>query len=187
MKFKFDFNSTPNFGRFRLKDPSLFSRMWTRHDSEYPGISYIIGNLQDGKYATQAIRFDRSLWTEKRAASWWKKNSHRFTLKVRKNPNESLSWYLKTFNREDLRLPTKISAQDKKKIVSSESLYDYVGKFKSGQIYLCHAGGFLYGVIEIYPHTTEYHDFRNKVHEFNNKPNLDSLNNFLYDYFIKNI
>lgn len=77
--FKFDPNSTIYQGRWRLRSPSEFSRMWTRHDVQARGISYIVGLLKtEGKFGIQSIRFDRTIWTEKKAAVWWKKNKSRF-------------------------------------------------------------------------------------------------------------
>lgn len=87
--FKFDPNSTEKQGRWRLRSPSEFSRMWTRHDLQDKGISYIVGLLRTSEkttklavkkapFAIQSIRFDKSLWTEKKAAGWWKKNKNRF-------------------------------------------------------------------------------------------------------------
>lgn len=193
MKFKFDSNSTPNFGRFRLKDPKIFVRMWTRKDAHDPGISYVVGTLADGKYATQTILFDRSVWTEKKAGTWWKKNSSRFTLKVRKNPkDEPFSWYIDNY-KSDLIEPKQLTRDQKRKIKEGEGYVrsEYVGKYKEGQIYLCYLELFdasvLYGIIEVYPVITQYHDFRNKVHQYKNKPNVDKLNQYLYTYFVENI
>lgn len=76
--FKFDINSTENQGRFRINDPKIFKRMWTRHDPVHKGISYIVGIKQNGEFSTQSIRFNRSIWSEKKAASWWKENKKRF-------------------------------------------------------------------------------------------------------------
>lgn len=77
--FKFDPNSTEKQGRWRLRSPSEFSRMWTKHDAQAQGISYIVGLLKTtGKFGIQSIRFDRTIWTEKKAANWWKKNKSRF-------------------------------------------------------------------------------------------------------------
>lgn len=76
--FKFDINSTENQGRFRINDPKIFKRMWTRHDPVHKGISYIVGTKQNGEFSTQSIRFNRAIWSEKKAASWWKGNKKRF-------------------------------------------------------------------------------------------------------------
>jgi hypothetical protein len=77
-RFRFDPNSTEAQGRYRLKDPKLFKRFWTRPDPRAKGITHIIGVLNDGRFATQAIRFDRDHWTESEAARWWSRNSRRF-------------------------------------------------------------------------------------------------------------
>ena len=76
--FRFDPNSTENQGRYRLKDPDLFKRVWTRRDPRSEGITHIIGIMRDGRYGTQAIRFDRDRWSEREAAEWWSRNSDRF-------------------------------------------------------------------------------------------------------------
>ena len=77
-RFRFDPNSTEGQGRFRLKDPDLFKRVWTRRDPHAKGITHIIGTMHDGRYGTQAIRFDRDLWSESDAALWWAENADRF-------------------------------------------------------------------------------------------------------------
>lgn len=77
-RFHFDPNSTEGQGRFRLKDPDLFKRVWTRRDPRVKGITHIIGTMHDGRYGTQAIRFDRDLWSESGAARWWAENADRF-------------------------------------------------------------------------------------------------------------
>lgn len=76
--FRFDPNSTSAQGRFRLKDPKKFKRVWTRRDPHAKGVTQIIGIMDDGRFATQAIRFDRERWTESEAGAWWAKNSSRF-------------------------------------------------------------------------------------------------------------
>ena len=43
--FKFDPNSTKNQGRWRLKDPDAFERMWTRQDKNDARISFIVGTF----------------------------------------------------------------------------------------------------------------------------------------------
>ena len=63
---KFDPNSTINQGRWRLKDPNDFERMWTVK-TKIPGVTYIAGYLKENhKFGVQAIRFDKKLWTEKK-------------------------------------------------------------------------------------------------------------------------
>lgn len=76
--FRFDPNSTEEQGRYRLKDPDLFKRFWTRKDPRAKGVTHIIGVLRDGRFATQAIRFDRGQWSESEAARWWSRNADRF-------------------------------------------------------------------------------------------------------------
>tara|TARA_R110002051_G_scaffold314983_2_gene392817 strand:- start:314 stop:1285 length:972 start_codon:yes stop_codon:yes gene_type:complete len=77
--FKFDPNSTKNQGRWRLKDPDEFERMWTRHDKKDAGISFIVGTLKAGGHGTQAVRFSKDKWAEPDAKKWWCKNKGRFT------------------------------------------------------------------------------------------------------------
>lgn len=77
-RFRFDPNSTEGQGRLRLKDPKLFRRMWTRKDPHAKGVTHIIGVMDDGRYGTQAVRFDRDAWSESEAARWWRRNADRF-------------------------------------------------------------------------------------------------------------
>ena len=106
---KFDPNSTPNQGRWRLKDPDLFRNMWTKHDKE-EGISYIVGFLKNNAYAVQAIRFDKSVWTEKKADKWWNENKKRFT---------------KTWSDDDWKKKRKISRR--KALAVSKKLIEMLG------------------------------------------------------------
>lgn len=90
--FKFDINSTEQQGRFRINDPKIFNRMWTRHDPIHKGISYIVGlKKEDNSFAVQSIRFNKNIWTEKKAATWWKANRKRFKkYKIKKISNKQL-------------------------------------------------------------------------------------------------
>ncbi len=78
----FDPNSTENEGRLRLHDPKHFSnyfRIKKYKGLEFPGISYVMGkDRRDGKIKPQAIRFDKRIWTEKKAEQWWKKHKRYF-------------------------------------------------------------------------------------------------------------
>lgn len=78
--FKFDPNSTRNEGRWRLKDPSQFAGKFTRIKSKRtPGVSYLVGyNAGRKKWEVQAIRFDKRIIDERKAALWWNKNKNRF-------------------------------------------------------------------------------------------------------------
>lgn len=78
MQLHFDPNSSLQQGRFRLRNPKDFVKLWTEHNKQYKGISYIVGILKDGKYAKQSIRFDKSLWTEAKAAKWWNSHSNEY-------------------------------------------------------------------------------------------------------------
>lgn len=71
MTFRFDPNSTKNQGRWRLRNPEDFVKMWTRQNKNYPGISYIYGILKNSETAYQAIRFDKKYWDEDSASKWW--------------------------------------------------------------------------------------------------------------------
>lgn len=77
MSFKFDPNSTEHEGRWRLHDPKYFTDYFrtTKYKGiEVPGVSFVMGrDKRDGKIKPQAIRFDKSLWTEARAAKFWEK------------------------------------------------------------------------------------------------------------------
>lgn len=72
-EFKFDPNSTKNEGRFRLRDPKEFKKdtfkRWTSWAGiEAPeGVSFIVGELKNGKKALQAIRFNLEMWDENKA------------------------------------------------------------------------------------------------------------------------
>lgn len=74
----YDPNSSINQGRFRLIDPKKFKKMWTKHDLQYKGISYIVGILKNNKFGKQSIRFDKNIWSEKKAKNWWKHNNKNF-------------------------------------------------------------------------------------------------------------
>jgi len=76
--FRFDPNSTTNEGRYRLKDPKLFKKFWRKPDKNEEGISYVVGMLKNGKFATQAIRFNTNIWHEEKAGQWWEQNKGRF-------------------------------------------------------------------------------------------------------------
>lgn len=80
--FAFDPNSTKNEGRFRLVNPKGISGYFRKKDKDEEGISYVMGRNEDGSVVVQAIRFDLSLWSEKKAKTWWKKNAKRFNRKV---------------------------------------------------------------------------------------------------------
>lgn len=75
--FKFDPNSTENEGRFRLYPPEKLTD-YTRWGSSTKGVSYVVGKDADGKSVTQAIRFDRDIFTEEKARTWWNENRSRF-------------------------------------------------------------------------------------------------------------
>lgn len=75
--FKFDPNSTKNQGRWRLIDPNEFEKMWTEQNKEYNGISYIVGIINKNK-EIQAIRFNKTMWTEKKARDWWNINKKKY-------------------------------------------------------------------------------------------------------------
>ena len=70
-KLVYDPNSTKNQGRWRLRDPKDFKQMWTEKDKKFEGISYIVGLLFSGEKNIQAIRFDKNIWSEKKASVWW--------------------------------------------------------------------------------------------------------------------
>lgn len=91
-KFKFDPNSTKNQGRWRLRDPSDFSKMWTEQEKKEKGMSYIVGEV-NGKKTIQAIRFEKEVWTEEKAAKWWKEHKDNYTKTwTEKDWDEWRSW-----------------------------------------------------------------------------------------------
>lgn len=76
--FAFDENSTKNEGRFRLQDPALFDKdSYFRRKSSTAGVSYIMGRKAGGEPEIQAVRFDKSKFTEEQAAQWMTKNADR--------------------------------------------------------------------------------------------------------------
>lgn len=82
MVFKFDPNSTVNEGRWRLRDPETFVNDKYIRRNFSTGIGYVLGKLKsdpEGKFVVQAIRFKKSIWTEKKAAEWWKLNKSKYT------------------------------------------------------------------------------------------------------------
>ncbi len=81
--FKFDPNSTKNEGRWRLIDPKNFIKSkkgWFRKKHpDYEGISHVFGPIKgESQPKIQTIRFNKGLWTEKKAAKWWKENKHNY-------------------------------------------------------------------------------------------------------------
>lgn len=130
MKFKYDLNSTDNQGRFRLRDPRSFSKMWTQHNPQYKGISYIAGILKsNGKYAKQSIRFDKSLWTEAKASKWWDKHHNEYE-KTWTNRDWKENWISK--KKPELKNPSNF---ENKPHNWNEILISYKGKnFTRGQI-----------------------------------------------------
>lgn len=82
MVFKFDPNSSVNEGRWRLRDPDTFVNDKYIRRNFSTGIGYVLGKLKsdpEGKFVVQAIRFKKSIWTEKKAAEWWKLNKRKYT------------------------------------------------------------------------------------------------------------
>jgi hypothetical protein len=78
--FLFDPNSTKNQGRWRLRNPQDFSKMWTEKDNNFQGISYIVGILKENNEKTiQAIRFNKNIWSEEKASQWWSENKNNYT------------------------------------------------------------------------------------------------------------
>ncbi len=81
-KFKFDPNSTQNEGRWRLHDPDFFSDYFRTNKwngVEEAGVSFVVGtDKRDHKQKPQAIRFDKSLWSEEEAGKFWEQYKDRF-------------------------------------------------------------------------------------------------------------
>ncbi len=77
--FAFDPNSTKNEGRFRLLPPDEIQKdSYFRRKSSAEGVSYVMGKDQNGKDVIQAIRFDKSIMPEDKAAQWWKENKGKY-------------------------------------------------------------------------------------------------------------
>lgn len=78
--FAFDPNSTENEGRFRLlPSTNIKGTSYFRRKSRTNGVSYIVGkDKATGEEVTQAIRFDKSVMPEEKAAKWWEENKGRF-------------------------------------------------------------------------------------------------------------
>ena len=76
--FAFDKNSTQNEGRFRLKPPEDYMDYFRRKSST-EGVSYIMGTPKEGgNPIIQAIRFNKSLFTEGSAKQWFETNKNKF-------------------------------------------------------------------------------------------------------------
>lgn len=84
--FKFDENSTENEGRFRLYPPTELksdtyksqTSIKSRGVEETPGVRFLAANNKYGKRVIQAIRFDKSIMPEEKAAKWWEENKNKF-------------------------------------------------------------------------------------------------------------
>lgn len=93
--FAFDPNSTENEGRFRLLPPGDITDYFRRKSST-PGVSYVMGKDEDGKTKIQAIRFDKSEFSEKQAEKWYADNKARLEKRHKqKMPKTSscVGWY----------------------------------------------------------------------------------------------
>jgi len=78
VSFKFDPNSTKNEGRFRLVDPDVFNKSTYRRWGKWgkkklpKGISIVVGHHKEKeRMLPQTIRFNKGIWTEKKARGWW--------------------------------------------------------------------------------------------------------------------
>ena len=81
MVFKFDPNSTKNWGRWRLRDPKDFISESFITKKTKNNIIYILGKLKNNdndKFIVQAIRFDKNKWTEKEAGKWWEERKSKY-------------------------------------------------------------------------------------------------------------
>jgi hypothetical protein len=86
--FEFDTNSTKNEGRFRLYPPDELTDYF-RRKSGTDGVSYVIGKDSEGNQVTQAIRFDKSKFTEDQASKWFEDNKDKFQF-YKGNVNEKV-------------------------------------------------------------------------------------------------
>lgn len=69
-----------NFERFRRTKPKGFPK----------GVSAIIGFKRGGGSAIQSLRFDKKIWTPKRARAWLK--SHNFKTGLEEAAAKGVSW-----------------------------------------------------------------------------------------------
>lgn len=123
MVFKFDPNSTEKEGRWRLRDPDTFVNDKYIRKNFSNGIGYILGKLKtdpEGKFVVQAIRFKKSLWDEKKAAEWWKKNKNKY-VKI---------WKEKDWKKIPLDKPTVKQGLSKAKKIAQLLNIDYVNPSK---------------------------------------------------------
>lgn len=96
--FAFDPNSTTNEGRFRLVNPDEFQEgmmngadfnRWQRYKGQkWPGVSFVVGRDKTGTNSVQAIRFDKNIMDEGKAAQWWNENATKFGRELTKPPEE---------------------------------------------------------------------------------------------------
>lgn len=157
--FKFDPNSTKNEGRFRLypveeMQPGEYrsqTSIKSRGIKETPGIRFILGKTKDEKSVIQAIRFNKSYFTEEQAAQWWEVNKNKFEFyqkealeikpKIKPIPKE-LEPGTKQFKEETLKIKKqrlgllkqlKQNKAELKQLISSDT-YKTLQKAKAGGI-----------------------------------------------------
>lgn len=129
MIFKFDPNSTKNWGRWRLRDPQDFvSKSYITKKYDDVGIIYIMGKLKnpnddedDEKMYVQAIRFDKNKWSEKEAAKWWNKHGKKFD-KYWKNEDWASKKPSKVSRNEALKIAKSFARKIKIKYIAPEKI-----------------------------------------------------------------
>lgn len=129
MVFKFDPNSTKNWGRWRLRDPTDFvTKGYITKKFDDVGIIYIMGRLknpdldEDGeKLYVQAIRFDKNKWTEQDAAKWWNKHGKKFD-KYWKNEDWASEKPSKVPRAEALKIAKSFARKIKIKYMAPEKI-----------------------------------------------------------------
>lgn len=96
VRFKAD--TTANQIRSRIFDPKkIIKGTYFTRQSTTPGVSYVMGqNNKDGKFVTQSIRFDRSIFDTDRAKRWFNSNIKRIKDTDDKSYPYPKPYYIKT-------------------------------------------------------------------------------------------
>ena len=96
VRFKADV--TANQIRSRVFDPKkIIEGTYFTRQSTTPGVSYVMGQKnKDGKFVTQSIRFDRSIFDTNRAKGWFKRNIKRIQERDAKTYPYPKPYYTKT-------------------------------------------------------------------------------------------
>jgi len=80
-RFRFDINSTPTKGKFRLYPPGRLEGTFYRK-TRTSGVTYTIGkHPKTGKWLPRCVIFDKKKFTEKQAEKWFDKNQSQYDFK----------------------------------------------------------------------------------------------------------